>query len=184
MIRKAGEPRKYTTPSNLYWVTTPDHDEDCFIVASNIRSARAYHESYEGYNSGDAEAELLFHHIDIPSGPDCPPFHPRLDLLESLGGVKIKSGRREGKILLAGRCFPEHEPSFYRLEPKAYHTDAQGLRYLSFERGELQRFLNSGEQRGIAFDEEQVCGFFYPHIIREVLEESPNTELDILCSNE
>jgi hypothetical protein len=38
----------------LYWVTTHDHDEDWFILAESAKSARAYHEYYEGYDKGDA----------------------------------------------------------------------------------------------------------------------------------
>lgn len=46
-------------PLNLYWVETSDHDEDWFIIAKNSRSACSYHEQYEGYNSGDANASLV-----------------------------------------------------------------------------------------------------------------------------
>ena len=44
---------------NLYWVTTDDHDEDWFIMASTAQAARRYHTEYEGYSPGDAHAELV-----------------------------------------------------------------------------------------------------------------------------
>ena len=40
----------------LYWVTTEDHDEDWFIVASSPEEASKYHEDMEGYVPGDADA--------------------------------------------------------------------------------------------------------------------------------
>ena len=44
---------------NLYWVTTDDHDEDWFILATTGRTAETYHIQYEGYEPGDARAELI-----------------------------------------------------------------------------------------------------------------------------
>jgi hypothetical protein len=44
---------------NLYWVTTDDHDEDWFILARTGRAAECYHIEYEGYEPGDARAELI-----------------------------------------------------------------------------------------------------------------------------
>lgn len=44
---------------NLYWVSTPDKDEDWFIIASNSRQARRFHEDFEGYNIGDATAKKI-----------------------------------------------------------------------------------------------------------------------------
>ena len=43
----------------LYWVTTDDHDEDWFILARTIRTAESYHIQYEGYEPGEARAELI-----------------------------------------------------------------------------------------------------------------------------
>jgi hypothetical protein len=53
---------KTTTPGrivNLYWVTTDDHDEEWFILAKTRRAAENYHIEYEGYEPGDARAELI-----------------------------------------------------------------------------------------------------------------------------
>jgi hypothetical protein len=49
----------------LYWCSTPDHDEDWFVVARSARVARRYHEREEGYGEGDAEAELV---CALPAG--------------------------------------------------------------------------------------------------------------------
>jgi len=44
---------------NLYWVTTEDHAEDWFIVANNPQEAATFHEEMEGYDPGDATAEMI-----------------------------------------------------------------------------------------------------------------------------
>lgn len=43
----------------LYWCTTPDGDEDWFVIATSSREARYFFEDYEGYNRGDSESELV-----------------------------------------------------------------------------------------------------------------------------
>ena len=56
----------------LYWVTTEDHDEDWFVVASTENEASVFHEKMEGYNPGEAKAEELLcipkHHIQAEIG--------------------------------------------------------------------------------------------------------------------
>jgi hypothetical protein len=44
----------------LYWVEIPRaHDENCFVIAVNARSAARYEENYCGHDPGDARAERL-----------------------------------------------------------------------------------------------------------------------------
>ena len=43
----------------LFWVTTEDHDEDWFVVASSAEEASRFHEDAEGYDPGDATAEEI-----------------------------------------------------------------------------------------------------------------------------
>lgn len=43
----------------LYWCTTPDGDEDWFVVAPTARAARAFHDLAEGYEAGTAMAERV-----------------------------------------------------------------------------------------------------------------------------
>jgi hypothetical protein len=45
-------------PIHLYWVTTPDHSEDWFILARTRRSAAKFHDIYEGYDDQYATAQL------------------------------------------------------------------------------------------------------------------------------
>jgi hypothetical protein len=47
------------SPPGLYWCSTPDHDEDWFVVARDATEAARYLEEAEGYGSGEASAELL-----------------------------------------------------------------------------------------------------------------------------
>jgi hypothetical protein len=43
----------------LYWCTTPDGEEDWFVVADSARSARRFHEGAEDYETGEASAERV-----------------------------------------------------------------------------------------------------------------------------
>jgi hypothetical protein len=44
---------------SLYWCTTPDGDEDWFVVSDSAREARRFHENAEGYERGYARAERI-----------------------------------------------------------------------------------------------------------------------------
>jgi hypothetical protein len=44
---------------HLYWVTTRDHDEDCFVVARSPQEASDFFEGYEGFNPGDSKARFV-----------------------------------------------------------------------------------------------------------------------------
>jgi hypothetical protein len=44
---------------NLYWVTTENHAEDWFIIADSAEEAATFHEDAEGYDPGDATAEMI-----------------------------------------------------------------------------------------------------------------------------
>ncbi len=46
-------------PLKLFWCATEDHDEDWFVVARSAAQARRIHEREEGYDPGDATAELV-----------------------------------------------------------------------------------------------------------------------------
>ena len=45
------------------WVTTEDHEEDWFIIASNPEEAARYDEDAEGYDIGEAMGESV---LEIP----------------------------------------------------------------------------------------------------------------------
>ena len=49
---------------NLNWVTTEDHAEDWFIVANSPEEACIFHEENEGYDPGNATAEMI---LEIPN---------------------------------------------------------------------------------------------------------------------
>ncbi|MEO9233333.1 MAG: hypothetical protein ABI421_08375, partial [Polyangiaceae bacterium] len=49
---------------SLYWCTTPDGDEDWFVVAESAAVARRFHEDAEGYDRGEAHVERI---ASIPS---------------------------------------------------------------------------------------------------------------------
>jgi hypothetical protein len=74
--------RKYM---KLYWVTTEDHDEDWFIVASSPQEATQYYENMEGYDPGDAKAEEI---LDIPENV---PVEKRLILQKLIRDIKVNN---------------------------------------------------------------------------------------------
>lgn len=55
MATKKTRPKRFA----LYWCTTPNGDEDWFVVADSAREARKFHEDEEGFNRGDADAERI-----------------------------------------------------------------------------------------------------------------------------
>ncbi len=59
----SGRPLPAKAEWALYWCSTPDGDEDWFVVAPSAWSACLFHEDAEGYDRGDASAEWV---IDIP----------------------------------------------------------------------------------------------------------------------
>jgi hypothetical protein len=66
----------------LYWVTTVDHDEDWFVVASSPEEASKYHEDMEGYDPDDARAEEI---LDIPENLSAEIGWPSDELLLAVG---------------------------------------------------------------------------------------------------
>jgi hypothetical protein len=71
----------------LYWVTTEDHDEDWFIVASSSEEASKYHEDMEGYNAGDANAVEV---VSIPENVLAEPGWPSDDVLLAAGARFVR----------------------------------------------------------------------------------------------
>ena len=92
---------------NLYWITTDDHDEDWFMLAKTARAAESYHIQYEGYEPGDARAELILRTGANPI-PGPIPRHAQLEDLQKLGFEILNSDpngrsvRRDGRTFLEG----------------------------------------------------------------------------------
>ena len=97
-----------TKQVKLYWVTTRDHDEDWFIFAESARSARAYHEDYEGYGKGDAHSRLIVSNVTLKEFMNgTPPCHAQFRDLFQIGfqdAGTIPNRRRAG---LNGEIFRE-----------------------------------------------------------------------------
>ena len=87
----------------LYWVTTDDHDEDWFIVASSSKAASAFHEDAEGYNRGDATAEEI---LDIPENVPAETGWPPDELLRAVGAEFLLNDQPR-VVEIAGRKFCE-----------------------------------------------------------------------------
>jgi hypothetical protein len=69
---------------NLYWVTTEDHAEDWFIVASSPQEAATFHENAEGYVYGDATAEMI---VEVPGEVNESTGWPSDEVLRSCGAI-------------------------------------------------------------------------------------------------
>jgi len=95
---------------NIYWVTTPDGDENWFVIAPTKCEAEIFHESAEGYNENYANAKLV---SEIPK-KICTKFKlssnkanwPPMDLLETLG-AKILSKSNPRIINVNGKVYKE-----------------------------------------------------------------------------
>ena len=71
---------------NLYWVTTEDHGEDWFIVSNSAEEAATFHEDAEGYDPGDASAELI---MTIPDGVTADTGWPSEEMLTACGATIV-----------------------------------------------------------------------------------------------
>jgi hypothetical protein len=95
-------------PIHLYWVTTYDHDEDWFIFARTPRLAASYHEDYEGYDAGDAKADLVIARVEFQKyeqGP--PPCHAQIADLLALGFEVVGSDPHRRSVRFKGECYVE-----------------------------------------------------------------------------
>ena len=84
----------------LYWVTTRDHAEDCFIFAGSDLQARSYHEHYEGYGKGAARSRLIVSNVPLKEFMNgTPPCHARFEDLYQIGiEAGTIPGRRKGRF--------------------------------------------------------------------------------------
>lgn len=87
----------------LYWVTTEDHAEDWFVVATCPEEAARLHEDMEGYNPGDAKAEEI---IDIPESVPVEVGWPSDEVLSAVGAKFIADGLAR-VVEIDGRKFCE-----------------------------------------------------------------------------
>jgi hypothetical protein len=87
----------------LYWVTTEDHDEDWFIIASSSEEASKFHEEMEGYEPGQARAEAI---LNIPENVPAEPGWPSDELLLAVG-AKFISNDQPRVVEIEGRKFCE-----------------------------------------------------------------------------
>lgn len=102
----------------LYWLESPDHHEDWFVVARTARSARAFFEEAEGYGRGDATSRLVVHlpkelQSDAGSSRTTPevgaataPCWPSEEVIKACGGVYLMDGDTR-VVKLGGRTYAE-----------------------------------------------------------------------------
>jgi len=88
---------------DLYWVTTEDHHEDWFVIASSSEDACKFHEDNEGYDPGDATAEKV---VSIPNDAVTETGWPSEELLIGLGAQFIQKDNIR-VVEIEGRKFCE-----------------------------------------------------------------------------
>lgn len=92
----------------LYWVFTKDHGEDWFVFAASASSARAYHENFEGYDTGDARARLMVRDIHLTKFTNGePPCHAQLRELMALGFENAGSVPNQRSVRFEGNTYTE-----------------------------------------------------------------------------
>ena len=92
----------------LYWVSTDDHDEDWFILAESARSAKRYHEYYEGYGAGDARARLIVRDVRLTKFTNGePPCHAQMRELFALGFKDAGSVPSQRSVRFEGKTYTE-----------------------------------------------------------------------------
>jgi hypothetical protein len=93
---------------NLYWVTTPDREEDWFIFARTSRSAADYHEQYDGYDPHDAKARLVIADVQLPKYEQWPPpCHAQIPDLVALGFDVVGADPYQRRVRFKGELFVE-----------------------------------------------------------------------------
>ncbi len=109
---------------HLYWATTEDHCEDWFIIANSENEAAKLHELMEGYNDGDATAELV---LNTPESIPVEAGWPEEELLETLGARFIDRDLTR-VIEIAGRKFCEGllESTIRSLDDDVFESQGQG----------------------------------------------------------
>ena len=92
----------------LYWVTARDHVEDWFVFADSAKSARAYHEHYEGYGAGDARARLIVRDVRLAKFTNGePPCHAQMRELLALGFEDAGSVPNQRSMRFEGKTYTE-----------------------------------------------------------------------------
>ncbi|MBW1824537.1 MAG: hypothetical protein JRI87_08215 [Deltaproteobacteria bacterium] len=109
---------------NLYWVTTDDHGEDWFIVSHTKQEATRFHEDAEGYEIGDAAAEMI---LEIPEAITADVGWPPEELLESCG-ANIRVGGSARVVEIGGRKFSEGlmESTIRTLDDDMFEAEGKG----------------------------------------------------------
>ena len=108
----------------LYWVTTEDHAEDWFVVATCSEEAAKFHQDMEGYNPGDAIAEAI---LDIPESVPAETGWPSDEVLLAVG-AKFIADSPSRVVEIAGRKFCEGlmEETIRSLNDDVFESIGQG----------------------------------------------------------
>jgi hypothetical protein len=89
----------------LFWCSTPDHDEDWFVVAHDEAEAVSFHEESEGYEEGEGTAELV---CALPAEwRDARPGWPERELLLACGAEFLSTPGEPSIVRILGKVYAE-----------------------------------------------------------------------------
>ena len=109
---------------NLYWVTTEDHAEDWFIMANSEEEAAAFHEGMEGYDPGDATAEII---LELPEEIATDTGWPSDEVLLSCGAnILVQEPTRVVEIGNRRFCEGLMESTIMTLEDDIFEAFGEG----------------------------------------------------------
>ena len=86
---------------DLYWVETPDHEEDWFVVAKSYAEAESYFEDAEGYDPDEAYADVVCEMTaDAMILMNWREGYPAPGVIEACGGVFLPPAERTPEHVL------------------------------------------------------------------------------------
>lgn len=115
-------------PLKLYWCTTPDGDEDWFIVAHKVAQAALQHARAEGYDDEDASAEFIMTLPDqLQNQGDTLLGWPNHDVLRACGACFVRE-ETPRVVELGGRTFSEGmlEHAIRQMHDDIFEASKQG----------------------------------------------------------
>lgn len=162
---------------HLYWLTTPDHHEDCFVVSTSNARARSFFEGYEGYNPGDATAKRIER---LP--PEVSPHegYARPELLSRLG---YRTVSRDQPLIYAknGRSFVYGDTNYAVLmeglahRPGVYCMRCAGSNFIKVGQTRDLHLRVMKLQTGCPY--RLIVDFFIPHEAPRIIERKLQGEL-------
>ncbi len=161
----------------LYWITTRDHHEDCFVVSDSSKHARFFFESSEGYNPGDSKATRV-EQIRVSESPE--EGYPSKELLSRLGYKIISEDKpiiyaKDGRTFLCGCANYSAMMNNLQLRSGVYCIRCAGSNYIKLGQTRDLHMRVKKLQTGCPY--RLIVDFFIPYEQSSSLEQKLHKEL-------